>query len=89
MDNLLEIGTAKLSSRGQIVIPEAVRNSLGLTTGAHFVVIGNGDSIILKVISRPSVDEFKSMLQATQEEAKRVGITQSVIEEAIKEEREL
>jgi AbrB family looped-hinge helix DNA binding protein len=34
--------TTKLSSKGQVVIPEEVRNDLGLNEGDQFVVIGQG-----------------------------------------------
>lgn len=36
--------TTKLSSRGQVVIPEEIRISLGLNEGDQFVVIGEGDA---------------------------------------------
>jgi AbrB family looped-hinge helix DNA binding protein len=32
------ISTTKMSSKGQIVIPEAIRKELGLKSGAQFVV---------------------------------------------------
>ena len=39
--------TTKLSSRGQVVIPEEIRNNLGLNEGDQFLVIGEGDAVIL------------------------------------------
>jgi len=41
------VATTKMSSRGQIVIPEEVRNRLGLTQGSQFVLFGDGDVILL------------------------------------------
>ena len=43
--------TTRLSSKGQVVIPEEIRNNLGLSEGDQFVVIGEGDSVILKTIT--------------------------------------
>ncbi len=37
-----------MSSKGQIVIPEEIRNALHLKTGTKFVVIGEGDVVVLK-----------------------------------------
>ena len=51
---MADYATTKLSSKGQVVIPEEVRNDLGLNEGDHFVVIGQGDAVILKVITPPS-----------------------------------
>ena len=44
------VATTKLSSKGQVVIPEDVRKALGLEVGAQFVVMGDGDLVILKRI---------------------------------------
>ena len=38
------IATTRLSSKGQIVIPEEVGNELDLEPGAQFVVMGEGDA---------------------------------------------
>src|SRR5690606_2270948 len=45
--------TTKLSSKGQVVIPEEIRERLGLKPGAQFVVVGDRDVVILKVIHQP------------------------------------
>ena len=37
------VATTKLSSKGQVVIPEEIRVRLGLKTGAEFVVVGERD----------------------------------------------
>ena len=47
------LSTTKLSSKGQVVIPEEVREAMGLEPGVQFVVVYEGDSIMLKVISPP------------------------------------
>ncbi len=40
--------TARMSSKGQVVIPEEIRKRLGLTAGVQFVVVGDADVVILK-----------------------------------------
>ena len=44
--------TTKMSSKGQVVIPEAIRNALGLEAGSEFVVVAEGDVVILKTIRK-------------------------------------
>ena len=44
----MTVATTRLSSRGQVVIAEAVRERLALKPGTEFVVIGNADVVILK-----------------------------------------
>ena len=44
-----DAATTTSSSKGQVVIPEAIRERLGLKTGAQFVVVADRDVVILKV----------------------------------------
>jgi AbrB family looped-hinge helix DNA binding protein len=81
------LATTKLSSKGQVVIPEEVRNSLGLKTGDQFIVIGKGDAIILKTISEPSFDQFEELLLEAQKQAKKAGLKKNDIKNAIKKVR--
>jgi AbrB family looped-hinge helix DNA binding protein len=37
---MADAGTQKMSSKGQVVIPEEIRDRLGLKAGAQFVVVG-------------------------------------------------
>ena len=53
-----ETATTTLSSKGQVVIPEEIRNRLGLKAGTQFVVLGDGDVVIFKTLEAPSRDEF-------------------------------
>jgi AbrB family looped-hinge helix DNA binding protein len=45
-----EAATTRMSSKGQVVIPERIRAKLGLEPGVELVVIGEGDTIVLKRI---------------------------------------
>ena len=76
--------TTKMSSKGQVVIPEEVRNALGLKTGAQFVVVGEGDVVILKVISPPSMSEFDGLVHEASMKARQAGMKRSDVASAIK-----
>ena len=81
------LATTKLSSKGQVVIPEEVRNSLGLKTGDQFIVIGKGDAVILKTISEPSFNQFEDLLLEAQKQAKKAGLKKNDIKNAIEKVR--
>jgi AbrB family looped-hinge helix DNA binding protein len=72
-----------LSSKGQIVIPEEIRNRLGLKPGAQFVVVGDRDVVILKVIQTPDMSEFDDIVAQARKAAKRAGKKQSDVGKAI------
>jgi len=75
--------TTRLSSKGQVVIPEEIRNNLGLSEGDQFVVIGEGDSVILKTITPPKIEEFNKLLSQARSAAKRAGIKRADLKSAI------
>ena len=77
------LATARMSSKGQIVIPEDIRKRLKLQTGSQFVVLGEDDVVILKAISPPSMDEFDALIAKALEQSKSVGMKRSDIAAAI------
>jgi AbrB family looped-hinge helix DNA binding protein len=81
------VATTRMSSKGQVVIPEDVRKALGLEVGAQFVVLGDGDTIILKRIAVPAKAELRSMLGKVRSQARRAGIRSSDVRDAIRRAR--
>jgi AbrB family looped-hinge helix DNA binding protein len=79
--------TTKLSTRGQVVIPEEIRNRLGLEPGDQFVVIGEGDVVVLKTLQPPKLEELKGLLDKVKEAAKAAGVTPEDVERTIEEVR--
>lgn len=77
------IATTRMSSKGQVVIPEEVRNRLGLETGAQFIVMGENDVVILKNISPPSISDFNGIIKSARQQAKASGMKPSDISRAI------
>jgi len=58
-----------MSSKGQVVIPEEIRERLGLQPGVRFVVVGRRDVVILKAISPPSMDAFEDLIREARKKA--------------------
>jgi len=81
------IETTKMSSKGQIVIPEEIRNKLGLKTGDKFLVMGDKDVVILKTLTTPSIEEFDDLVKEARKQAKVAGLKKSDIEKAITKSR--
>jgi AbrB family looped-hinge helix DNA binding protein len=77
------LATTRMSSKGQVVIPESIRKQLNLTVGAQFIVVGEGDVVILKAITAPSLESFDALIQKARQQAevaelKRADITNAV-----------
>ncbi len=73
------LATTRMSSKGQIVIPEAIRKQLNLKAGAQFVVVGEDDVVILKAIIAPGMDTFDALIQRARQQAKLAGLKRAEI----------
>jgi AbrB family looped-hinge helix DNA binding protein len=76
-----------MSSKGQVVIPKNIRKQLNLKPGSRFVVVGDRDVVILNNISPPSLDEFDDLIADARKKAKKAGLKQSDIKNAIERVR--
>jgi AbrB family looped-hinge helix DNA binding protein len=84
---LSDISTTKMTSKGQVVIPEEIREHMHLSSGTKFIVMATDDSIIFKKINPLPQQEIQHLLTASQKIAKTYGLKQSDIAESIKEVR--
>lgn len=81
------LSTTRMSSKGQVVIPEAIRQEMGLEAGTQFVVVSGRDAIILKSISKPSPAEFGALLKTAHRQAKQAGMKKADTENAVRKVR--
>jgi AbrB family looped-hinge helix DNA binding protein len=84
---MANLATTKMSSKGQVVIPEDIRKRLKLHVGSQFVVVGEKDVVIFKSISQPSMSEFDELIARARQQAKAAGLKRSDVHEAIAEAR--
>ncbi len=77
------LATTRMSSKGQVVIPEDIRGRLGLEEGVQFVVVGEGDVVILKTITPPSMGGFDSLIRKARQQARASGMRQSDVARAV------
>ena len=77
------LATTKMSSKGQVVVPEEIRKRLGLKTGTQFLVVGEKDVVILKAISPPSMKEFDELIAQARKRVRQAGMKRSDVAAAI------
>ena len=76
-----------MSSKGQVVIPEEIREKLGLVPGTQFVVVGDRDVVILKALAPPSLSEFDGLIGEARRQAKQAKMKRSDIQKAVEAEK--
>jgi AbrB family looped-hinge helix DNA binding protein len=81
--SMSELATTKMSSKGQVVIPDEIRRRLGLKEGSQFVVVGEKDTVILKTISPPSMQEFDQLIAKARRQARKTALKRSDVRDAV------
>ena len=81
------IATTKMSSKGQVVIPEGVRQHLGLKAGSRFVVVAGDDAVVLKPIAELDLSQFDELLKEARKHARRAGLRKADVAQAIRTAR--
>jgi len=67
----MTVGMVKMSSKGQIVIPQDIRAEICASEGTMFAVISGRNSIVLKKVATPSKEELICELREIAKEGKR------------------
>ncbi|MDY6839495.1 MAG: AbrB/MazE/SpoVT family DNA-binding domain-containing protein [Thermodesulfobacteriota bacterium] len=80
---MTDIATTKMSSKGQVVIPERIRKELNLKPGSQFVVVGDKDVVILRAIETPSMGQFDALIRRARQQARAAGMKRSDVAAAV------
>lgn len=81
------LATTRMSSKGQVVIPESIRKRLNIKEGAQFLVVGDADVVILKVVTPPDMNEFDALIKQARQQAKEAGLKPTDITSAVAKAR--
>ncbi len=84
---MANLATTKMSSEGRVVIPEDIRRRLKLRAGTQFIVLGEDDVVVLKVMVPPTIKEFDALIAKVRRQAEESGLKQSDIVAAIAKTR--
>lgn len=81
------VAIIKMSSKGQVVIPRDVRENINAEEGTIFAIVNGKDSVILKKISTPTIEELIKDLEEIAVEgrknAEKLGIKESDVPKII------
>ena len=87
----MEVETTKMSSKGQIVIPQDLREELDIEEGTVFAVIGTKDTIILKKLETPSkeslIRDLEDMAKQGRKRLESKGIKEENINDLVHKAR--
>jgi len=75
-----KIEMATISSRGQICIPNDIREEMGLEEGSKVLFVLTDNSLIMK---KADMQTFRQITAPLKEEARRVGMKESDVNEIV------
>lgn len=81
------VATTRMSSKGQVVIPESIRKRLDLKEGAQFLVVGDADVVILKMVTPPDMNEFEALIKQARRQAREAGLKPADVKSAVAKAR--
>ena len=88
---MTNVMTTKMSSKGQVVLPEALRTMFGWESGTSFTVYAYKGSVIMQPLKTPTEEElaaeFDEAFAEARRQAKAAGMTPRDITGAIKSVR--
>ena len=88
---MTNVMTTKMSSKGQVVLPEALRQMYGWRSGTAFTILVYNGSIIMQPLKTPKDEEvsaeFEEAVTECRRQAKDAGMTPMDISNAIAEVR--
>ena len=88
---MTSVMTTKLSSKGQVVLPETLRNMYGWDAGTAFTVLAYKGAVIMQPIKTPTEEEiareFDEAFAESRSKAREAGMVPADITHAISEVR--
>ncbi len=82
------IEITSVSSRGQVVIPLALRERLKIREGEKFIVIGEGNTVVLKKLEMSSFKGIDALLGKTRAFVRKNMLKEADVGEAVKKARQ-
>lgn len=85
----METGFTTISSKGQIVIPQRIRELLKLREGTSFIVEARDDTILMKKVDIPKIKSWDEATAPFKEAANKVKFTEKDLKRTLKEIKSL
>ena len=85
--NMSILEVTSLSTRGQVVIPNDIRENMNLEPGTKMIIIQEGDNILLKPIKAPKMSQFEKIIALGDKAKIELNLKESDVDKAIKNVR--
>ncbi len=81
----METELVKMSEKGQLVVPQDIRESANLVPGERFVAFQVDDGVLFKKVEIPKVKlDFESLAKDIEAQFKKNNVRKGEVKEAVK-----
>jgi len=82
---MAEVELVKMSAKGQLVVPDSIRQEEGFEAGDRFVPVPVQEGVLFKRVKIPDVKiEFAKLAKELESKIKKERITPKTVDEAVK-----
>lgn len=84
---MTQIQVTSVSSKGQVVIPNDIRETMGISIGTKIILFTDGNNLLLKPIQSPQFDAFKKLVKESKQIVTKTGFKKANLQKLIKQVR--
>ncbi|MBI2634364.1 AbrB/MazE/SpoVT family DNA-binding domain-containing protein [Candidatus Peregrinibacteria bacterium] len=84
---MTQVQVTSISSKGQVVIPSNIRETMGIAIGTKMIIFTDGDNLLLKPIQAPHFETFKKLVKESKQLITKTGFKKTNIQKLIKQVR--
>jgi AbrB family looped-hinge helix DNA binding protein len=84
---MINAEVTRLSSKGQVVIPDRIRKILGLSAGMKMMVITDGQNMLFKPLEEPKLQTFNKLIRESRNFVRESGLKKEDVKKALQEVR--
>lgn len=85
---MTQVQVTSVSSKGQVVIPTDIRETMGISIGMKMIVFTDGDNLLLKPIQAPHFATFKKLVKESKQLVTKNSLKKDKIQKLIKQVRD-
>lgn len=82
-----QVQVTSVSSKGQVVIPNDIRENMGISIGTKLIIFTDGDNLLLKPIQAPHFEKFKALIKESKKFVSKSGLKKMGLQKLIKQVR--
>ena len=81
------VDVTSLSTKGQVVIPQSIRDDLKMKPGAKLMVVSDGENVLIRPLEVPKLETFKALVRESRAYARRAGLKKEDVGKAVRKAR--